>query len=142
MSEEIKKDAFEPETALRYNTGKLQWSLLHYKSIEPLIRVLEYGRHKYSLFEGEDGRIFTGLEVTPEQVREWGLTCKYDARDNWKKEMPTKQILESMQRHLAALMDGEEFDKESGLSHIGHIQANALFYTYHKDAQNISNNTD
>jgi len=34
-------------------------------------------------------------------------------------------------RHVVALMDGEEYDKESGQHHIGHIMANAMFYSYH-----------
>jgi uncharacterized protein YuzB (UPF0349 family) len=34
--------------ALRYNQGKVQWSLVDYKSIEPMVRVLEYGCLKYS----------------------------------------------------------------------------------------------
>jgi hypothetical protein len=34
--------------ALRYNQGKVQWSLVDYKSIEPMVRVLEYGCFKYS----------------------------------------------------------------------------------------------
>lgn len=44
-----------------------------------------------------------------------------------------RQNLECMQRHLAALMDGETHDKESGQLHIGHIMCNALFYQYHFD---------
>lgn len=88
------------ERALRYNTGKVKWSLMNYRSMEPMIRVLEYGAKKYAPY-------------------------------NWQKPMNKKEILESMQRHLAALMDGEENDQESGLSHMGHIQANAMFYNYH-----------
>lgn len=34
--------------ALRYNQGKVQWALVDYKSIEPMVRVLEYGCQKYS----------------------------------------------------------------------------------------------
>ena len=34
--------------ALRYNQGKVQWSLVDYKSIEPMVRVLEHGCLKYS----------------------------------------------------------------------------------------------
>ncbi len=34
--------------ALRYNQDKVQWSLVDYKSIEPMVRVLEYGCFKYS----------------------------------------------------------------------------------------------
>lgn len=34
--------------ALRYNEGKPQWSLVDFDSIEPLVRVLEYGCIKYA----------------------------------------------------------------------------------------------
>lgn len=54
---------------------------------------------------------------------------------NWQKGLDLREILESQQRHLAALMDGEENDPESGLSHMGHIQCNAMFYNYHKMKQ-------
>ena len=90
------------EKSLRFNNGKPRWSLVHYESMIPMIRVLEFGADKY-------------------------------APENWKKGLDLKEILESMQRHLAALMDGEEFDKESGVSHMGHIQCNAMFYNYHKN---------
>jgi len=92
------------DKSTRYNEGKPQWSLVHYGSLIPMIRVLEFGAAKYE-------------------------------RENWKKGLNLKEILESMQRHLAALMDGEEFDSESGISHMGHIQCNAMFYNYHKEKQ-------
>lgn len=50
---------------------------------------------------------------------------------NWQKPMKRDEVLDSMQRHLAALIDGNELDDESGLTHIGHIMANAMFYSYH-----------
>lgn len=64
------------EKALRYNEGKPKWSLVHYESIVPMIRVLEFGALKY-------------------------------APDNWKKSMDLKEILNSIQRHLAKLMNGK-----------------------------------
>jgi hypothetical protein len=88
--------------ALRYNAGKRKWDLVHYKSLEPMIEVLEFGALKY-------------------------------APRNWQKSMNTREILNSMQRHLAALMDGEEVDADSEISHMGHIQANAMFYNYHHE---------
>jgi hypothetical protein len=94
MSDQVK------EKALRYNDGKLQWGLVHFKSLEPMIQVLEFGAKKY-------------------------------APDNWKKQMDRKKLLESAMRHMAALMDGQENDPETGLSHIGHLMCNALFYSYH-----------
>lgn len=96
-----------PTKGLRYNQGKRKWSLVDYKSLEPMIEVLEFGAKKYS-------------------------------PDNWKKGLDRKEILESMQRHLAALMDGQNNDPETGLPHMGHIMCNAMFYSYFeiKDKEN------
>lgn len=87
------------EQAMRYNSGKRQWSLVHFESLEPMVKVLEFGAKKY-------------------------------APGNWMKGLDKKQILESMQRHLAALMDGQDNDPESNESHMGHIMCNAMFYSY------------
>lgn len=38
----------EHETALRYNEGKTRWSLVHFPSLEPLVRVLEFWAKKYT----------------------------------------------------------------------------------------------
>ena len=84
---------------LRYNKGKLKWSLVHWESMEPMVEVLEFGAKKY-------------------------------AAHNWKNGFDKTEILESMMRHLTALMDGENIDKESGLPHMGHIQCNTMFYNY------------
>jgi hypothetical protein len=70
---------------------------------------------------------FQSLEPMIE-VLEFGAE-KYSPH-NWKKGFPKEEILESMQRHLAKLFDGEDIDQESGLHHIGHIMCNAMFYSY------------
>lgn len=36
-------------SALRYNENKLRWSLVDFKSLEPLVEVLEYGTKKYEV---------------------------------------------------------------------------------------------
>ena len=89
----------DKEKALRYNHGKLKWSMVHFKSLEPMVKVLMYGADKY-------------------------------ARDNWKKGLDRQEILDSMQRHLSALIDGQEIDPESQEQHIGHIMCNCMFYSY------------
>ena len=49
---------------------------------------------------------------------------------NWTKGLSIRETCESLKRHLDAFMEGEDKDNESGLSHIGHIQCNALFLSW------------
>jgi hypothetical protein len=91
--------ATETATGLRYNNDKLKWSYVHFKSLEPMVRVLEFGAKKYAPF-------------------------------NWQKGLKKEEILESMMRHITAMIDGEVNDPESGLPHIGHIMCNCMFYQY------------
>ena len=85
------------------------------------------GKPKWSLVE------FNSL-IPLVKVMEYGEK-KY-SRDNWKKGLDSAEILESLSRHLFALMQGDEIDNESGCEHIGHIMANAMFYSYFKNKQN------
>lgn len=52
------------------------------------------------------------------------------APNNWKKGLDRTEILESAQRHLIALFNGEETDEESKLSHAGHVMCNMMFYIF------------
>ncbi len=76
------------------------------------------GKPQYSLLD---------LQCLEPGVRVLEFGAKKYARDNWKKGMDVTKILDSLLRHIAALRSGELTDPESGLSHIGHIQCNALF---------------
>lgn len=89
----------EKEYGARANSGKLSWGLVHWKSLEPMIQVLTFGKNKYAAW-------------------------------NWAKGLNKREILESMMRHLTLLMDGQDYDDESKLHHIGHIMCNAMFYSY------------
>lgn len=79
------------------------------------------GKRKWSLVH------FASLEPMVE-VLEYG--CKKYSADNWKKGLDKKEVLESMMRHLGAMMDGQAKDPETNMSHIGHIMCNAMFYSY------------
>lgn len=56
--------------------------------------------------------------------------AKKYSKDNWKKGMPMSEVIESLLRHTFALLNGEMDDQESKLTHIGHIQCNAMFLAY------------
>ena len=115
--------------ALRYNNNKPQWSLIDFKSLLPLIDVLEYGAHKYSIFINDFDEEIRGSEISKDNV--YKLHLKSSGKENWKLGLDKKEILESLMRHLISLMDGEEYDNESKLHHIGHVMANAMFYSYY-----------
>ena len=51
---------------------------------------------------------------------------KYDER-NWERGMKFTTVYASMMRHILAWYKGEDFDKESGLSHLAHVACNAAF---------------
>lgn len=56
---------------------------------------------------------------------EYGIE-KHGARD-WEKGYPWRQWYAAAFRHLIAWWGGEQFDKESKLSHLAHVGANICF---------------
>lgn len=92
----------------------------HKKETEQALRYNE-NKRKWSMVD------FESLEGMVKVLENGAL--KYN-RDNWKKGMPVTEVIESLLRHTFTLLKGEENDKESGLSHISHIQCNAMFIDY------------
>ena len=54
---------------------------------------------------------------------------KYDDH-NWKGGLKYTEVCESLLRHVHAFIEGEDDDKESRISHVGHILCNAMFLSY------------
>lgn len=96
----------QSEVALRYNEGKLDWTLLDFESVTPLVEVMTYGATKYD----RDN---------------WKLKCK-----------DPRQHLQSAMRHLISIIQGQEIDDESGKRHSGHVMANMMMYNYHTKGGN------
>lgn len=89
---------------------------------EPIQGVRENeGKLRWSLVD------FESLEVMV-RVLEFGEK-KY-SRDNWKHGLKTTEIIESLLRHVFAVLRGEYIDTESGLPHTGHILSNAMYLEY------------
>ena len=89
----------------RYNKGKVRLSLIPPQPIADLAEVLEFGASKYGDHNWRGaGENFTLLK-----------------------------IMDSMERHLLEIKKGNDFDDESGLSHISHVLANAAFISQLKE---------
>lgn len=81
----------------KYDEGKRDYTLIPINELEQVVDVLEYGCKKYS-------------------PNAW--KCVENGLDRYKK---------AMLRHMMSYLKGEEFDKESGLSHLSHLATNVLF---------------
>lgn len=53
MSEKLKSS--EKTHGDRYNDGKLKWSYVNFKALEPMVQVLMFGAQKYSPFNWQKG---------------------------------------------------------------------------------------
>jgi hypothetical protein len=73
----------ERGVALRFNEGKVDWTLLDFKACEPLAQAMMYGATKYTR-------------------ENWKGHCK-DPREH----------LQSAMRHLIAVIQGEEYDEST-----------------------------
>lgn len=82
---------------LKYDSGKPKWNLLPLGAVQEIVKVLTFGAAKY----GPDN--WQGLE---------DAKARYQA---------------ALLRHLTQHQSGEPYDKESGLLHLAHIGANAVF---------------
>jgi hypothetical protein len=81
----------------KYDSGKRRWDLLPYKSIGCVVDVLTYGAKKYD-------------------------------PNNWQKVPDAKnRYFAAAMRHITAWWEGEKFDPESGIHHLGHAMCNLIF---------------
>jgi len=96
-------------------------SSLQNESLQKLADRFNEGKPQWSLMD------FESFEPMI-RVLEYG-SKKY-ARNNWKKGLPTVEIMDSLMRHIISFLEGEDIDKESGLPHIGHMMCNLMFLSY------------
>lgn len=99
--------------AIKFDDGKIDWSLVPMESLEGMVKVLMFGAKKYSEWNWAEGGGF-----------KWS------------------RVLSSTFRHLFAFMRGEDNDPESGLSHIYHAQCNMLFMAHYIGNKNKFNKDD
>lgn len=70
------------------------------------------------------------LLTAPNAVQHLATVFDYGAKkyapDNWKKGLPTRQLVDSLLRHLTSYMNGNDYDAESGCAEVAHILWNAF----------------
>ena len=98
----------EKQKGLRYNQGKIRYSLIPKTALKELASVLTYGSDKYTVRD-EQGKVITSGD------------------NNWQKGLSWKSVLDSIHRHLESFEAGIDYDNESGLLHLGHVMANVSF---------------
>lgn len=99
------------EKAMRYNEGKLNWELVDWNSLEPMVEVLMFGAEKYAPDNWKK-------PMDPQKILE-SLFRHYKAISNALKES------DYTDRELMLN------DPESTLPHVGHLLCNAMFLCYH-----------
>ena len=100
IAEKIRKLKGCTHEGIKHDDGKLQWSLLELKNLEPMLKVLMFGANKYA----------------PDN---WKKVP--DAK---------KRYYDAFMRHFAAYQAGELIDEESGLPHLDHAQCCLYFLSY------------
>ncbi len=91
-------------SAVKYDSGKLKWSLLPLKAIAQVVSVLNMGAAKYGANNWKKG---------------------LDDFDN--------RYFDAAVRHIMAWKSGEEKDPESGLHHLAHAVCCLLFLIWRND---------
>jgi hypothetical protein len=97
-------------TAVKYDSGKTDWSLMPWEAVAEINKVLEFGAQKYN-------------EKDKKGPNSW----------NWAKGtgLGRLRVLNAVFRHLFAYARGEKLDPESGLSHLNHAACGLLFMIYY-----------
>ena len=103
----------ESTVAVKFDSGKTDWSLMPFEAVEEINKVLEFGAKKYAAHNWTQGE---GFRYT--------------------------RVLNSLFRHLFAWSRGEDLDPESGLSHLAHAGCNIIFLLYYSRYKARYNNDD
>ena len=126
------------DKALKYDQGteKLPWDLLPYKATEGMLRVLLYGKRKYSVCGDCTARIYPNPRLDGDPARDDCPKCQSTniktGAHNWRKGFSWARLIAAAYRHLTSIAKSEDFDFESGERHVFHLMCMIAFLAEHQ----------
>jgi len=128
----------DPTIALKYDQGieKLPWDLLPVESVEGMLKVLLYGKRKYTVCGccGDKWYKNPRLDGDPphEHCNSCGATEEVTGAHNWRKGFTWTRLIAACFRHLKSILQCEDIDPESGLPHVDHLMCMVAFLSGHQ----------
>lgn len=123
-------------TALKYDSDKLPWDLLPFKSTEGMLRVLKYGARKYTVCGECKAKTYPNPRLDGDPDTDICPKCKSDkliiGEHNWRKGFKWTRLIAASFRHLVAIAKGEDVDPESGEMHVFHLACCVFFLGEHQ----------
>ncbi len=123
----------------KFDSGldKLSWDLMPFDAVEGLIRILDYGRRKYTTCNNCQGRVYPNPRLDNgdpprSDCPHCGSTDLSAGEHNWRKGFAWSRLIAATFRHLVAILKGEDRDPESGELHAFHLMACVSFLAEHQ----------
>ena len=123
--------------ALKYDqsTEKLPWDLLPVEAVEGMLRVLLYGKRKYTVCTDCKAKIYSNPRLNGDPARDNCSKCGSknikDGANNWRLGFKWSRLIASSYRHLTSILKGDMIDDESGEYHCHHLMCCIAFLATH-----------
>ena len=124
---------------------KLPWDLLPVEAVEGMLRVLEYGKRKYTICGDcvdenyQPTKIYPNPRLDGDPTRSDCPACGsknvITGAHNWRKGFSWTRLIAAAFRHLKAILQGEDYDTGplgSGLPHVDHLMCMVAFLSAHQ----------
>jgi len=127
--------------ALKYDQGleKLPWDLLPFDAVEGMLRVLLYGKRKYTVCKDCKARVYPNPRLDGDAPRDdcpkCGSTNIATGSHNWRKGFKWSRLVAAAYRHLKSVATQDMIDNESGEYHIHHLMCMVAFLAEHITSQ-------
>lgn len=129
-------------SSIKFDQAKVPWDLLPVEATEAMLRVLWYGKRKYTVCEKCSSPMYTNPKLPdmggePELSQNatcpaCGSKCICTGAHNWRKGFVWTRLIAAAFRHLKAILQCEDIDPESGEPHAAHLMCCVAFLLTHQ----------